>query len=140
MRKKDFQRQKVYNWENSFFSYGPGNDYVKRMTLDECKALIKKIFRRNTPCVKDGRGTRYPRGGRWKINLPVWSRKNWIVLHECAHAKCDFNHEYDNHGPLFMRTYVELLHKHLSIPYSEIIPHARERGVKIFGWPQLYDY
>lgn len=96
---KDFQRKKVYDWEQEEFGWD-----TEELTLIECQLLVNKIL--NRVVVTDGRGRR--RGAAdtfmYRIMLPKWARKKWYVLHECAHFLA-----YDKHGPKFVREYCNLL-------------------------------
>ena len=59
-RPRDYQRQRIYNWEREFLCW----ENYPEMTLDECQALVDRVFweagmdRDPDVRVKDGRGRR----------------------------------------------------------------------------------
>lgn len=102
----DSQRSKVYAWEKTL--------PTSKMTMDEIKALadtVCKAYQIETVNVGDGRRRR--RGAyahsTHTIKLPVFSRHKSYVLHELAHAIAEtMNNEYIAHGPIFVRTMLDL--------------------------------
>lgn len=85
---RDSQRQAVYDWEREVEQVFGLQD---SLSLRQCEELIARVWDDyrpgcSAPVLKDGRGTRYPRGGRLEISLPVRSRRTVIVLHEIAHS------------------------------------------------------
>ena len=80
---RDFQRKRLYEFEESVFEKHPQNLIL---TLEECKSLARKY--NPSVLVKDGRGRRHA-GASFEdnlITLPIWSRQTVIVLHEVAHT------------------------------------------------------
>ena len=108
---RDNQRGAVYSWERAL--RGARGD--RQMTLDECRALVSRVWRSYLgawapmPEIKDGRGRRSACGSRWEISLPTWARTPLVVLHETAHALLDFRCASDPwHGALFASLTLEL--------------------------------
>lgn len=105
MRKRDIQKQKVYDWEDSQ-SWMIKKSYL---TQDECHAVIKrlnKIFRRSVKLrFKNGHGS------CWSINMKEillrneWGRSYGVLLHEFAHCLTN-----DKHNGSFVSNYCLLLH------------------------------
>jgi len=125
----DSQRGAVYKWERAVKARWP-SCCDEPMTLDECKELVRKVWSdyrpgETPPEVKDGRGTRIARGGRWTINLPVWARRAWVVLHETAHS-LDIDRHCPAHGRVFATLFLEMLAHYAGVPQAE----ARRMGIQ----------
>jgi putative metallohydrolase (TIGR04338 family) len=61
--------------------------------------------------VKDGRGTSIARGGVNHINMPLWSRNEFITLHEVAHVIAQRLHgtALAGHGWEYANIYLQLV-------------------------------
>ena len=128
--KRDFQRSKVYAWEKEALNLFDPAQWPE-ITLDECKALIQKVFAAKgliPPAVKDGRGSSKARGGPDRINLPKWARTKVIVLHECAHG---INIK-DAHGPAWVKEYIDLLGQYADVKVGQLYASALDMNVKVF--------
>lgn len=98
---RDSQRARVYKAEREAF----GEDYgglIDKGSFKSAVRFVRKVeatktwakllgYSNLTPVypgleVKDGRGTRIARGGRYTLNLPTWARSKLVILHEMAHA------------------------------------------------------
>lgn len=81
------------------------------LTLEECRELAERAVGRPV-YVRDGRGTRVARAWRLTstINLPRWSRRGWLVLHEAAHLV-----SRGRHGPEFVRAYLRLVREQMGV-------------------------
>lgn len=128
---RDSQRSKVYRWERD--KIFPMDKEL--LLLDDCKSLIEEVFDRYAlpmPDVADGRGTTRARGSTNRINLPRWARTRPVILHESAHGIADrFDATSAWHGPLFMRIYIDLIHRYMGKPITEIRRSARERRIRV---------
>lgn len=110
MRARDFQRSKVYAWENKMFWR---EHEETKYTLDECRELAASLYGARVK-VKDGRGRgaacafwdRYP-----TIALPRWARNDIVIAHEVAHLFFRNDKSIPGHGALWMAKYIELLGK-----------------------------
>ena len=79
---RDFQRQKLYRFEEARLQKHPSNQHL---SLPECTALARKYNPRIK--VKDGRGRRHA-GASFQdnlITLPRWARQTVIVLLSLIH-------------------------------------------------------
>lgn len=122
---RDSQRSKLYAAEDAAFDLGY-NGFQSRdtLSLQECQAIVdkvwaSKIIRRKysratryslAPLVCDGRGRRRAcySPGRHVIKLPRWSRQKYIVLHEIAHALA-YASDRAFHGWEFCECYLHLV-------------------------------
>lgn len=120
---KDFQRSKVYAWENEEYMW---DDQL--LSLEECQKLVNENFMIDRVLVTDGRGRRSACAAinKMEIRLPRSSRKKWIVLHEIAHF-----FGMDNHGPKFMKAYIKLLSKYYNRSEDSLKASALDRGVQV---------
>ena len=102
---RDFQRQKLYRFEEARLQKHPFN---LDLTLPECTTLARKYNPRIK--VKDGRGRRHAGAsfGENLITLPRWARQTVIVLHEIAHTLVD-DRKYPHHGAEFVGVLFALL-------------------------------
>ena len=102
---RDFQRQKLYTFEEATLQKHPLNH---DLTLIECTTLARKYNPRIK--VKDGRGRRHAGASFVEnlITLPRWSRQTVIVLHEVAHTLVD-DRKYPHHGVEFVGVLFALL-------------------------------
>ena len=101
---RDFQRKRVYDWENS----QSWMTKISYLTEQQVRLIIKrldKIFKRNTKIkFKDGHGCSFVEG-RSEIHLRKrWSMNYGVILHEYAHLLTD-----DLHGRQFVSAYCNLL-------------------------------
>jgi putative metallohydrolase (TIGR04338 family) len=60
--------------------------------------------------LRDGRGTRWARGGSGRLILPYWARTRWVILHELSHVVAGSNAK---HGWLFCAVFLELITMYL---------------------------
>ena len=121
---RDSQRNAVYAWEGTVKARWPG----EAMPLDECRALVARVWGDYSPGVAppqvtDGRGTRWARGSRRRVNLPRWARTPIVVLHETAHSLSPTG---PWHGPEFATLVIELWARYTKIPKAE----ARRVGIQ----------
>ena len=132
-RPRDFQRRRVYQWEQHHVL----PHLSKLLSLQECRALVERAYRWweqpskmdigwKPPTVTDGRGRRHACGSREVIKLPRWSRTIPIVLHECAHGMSD-----DGHGPNFVAVYLDLLAKFTDLDTKLLLDSLDKSGVQI---------
>lgn len=117
-RPRDTQRQKVYDAENRFRqAHNPDAwraDPCDRIEdIDEilrwCKRLSRYAwFEKAYPTaakavlfleIKDGRGTRTARGGRYHLSLPLWARTKAVILHELAHCVTEWEFSRPGYNP-----------------------------------------
>ena len=121
-RERDNQRKKVYRAENEAFNNKP---YILKFDdLKQVDKFLKRIFKskwfqKKFPnfknfIVKYGRSrTRacgWSSGDCAKMKLPVWTRNNWIVLHELSHGLV-FQGGNAFHDMEYCKVYLELVKK-----------------------------
>ncbi len=173
---RDSQRSKVYAWELANipgyqeadwrseivrrYRTNDGKLHVFRrwrcridgeMRLDECAALIKRVWTaykpgRDLPKVTPGYMARQATGCRERINLPCWSRQPVVVLHETAHSlqpivRWEKEPRPDGglvplawHGPEFVRLYIEILVRFYRPAHgmrSKLLRSARAARIKV---------
>jgi hypothetical protein len=176
---RDSQRSKVYNWEMASIPGWQGGTWVtvpmrryrtadgeetvyqqrcridNEMSLDECAALIAKVWAayrptHRLPKVTPGHMARQATGCSYRIDLPRWARQPLVVLHETAHSilplvrwdERDSAHLPDGgtiksvawHGPEFVRLYIELLVRYYAPARGlrgELLRSARAAKIKI---------
>ena len=143
---RDFQRQKVYNWESAQNWCSKTRDLsdlsITRLTKEEMTLIVEKlndVFLLNVQISfrKDGRKSYYaPREKRISICMS-WGN-NWaILLHEYAHAiiseqEAKTSTRFSDHGPEFVTVYCRLLHHvHPDYPsFRSLADSLREAGVQ----------
>lgn len=89
--RRDVQKSRVYRAEDCmverhakpFTTMLEVWTYCERVERDP---WFRRHYGRRKFRIKDGRGTRIARGGWDKLNLPRWSRKPLVILHEIAHC------------------------------------------------------
>jgi len=94
MKARDNQRAKLYRADDALKPFACPLPTVKDVegytakvwASKRVQAAYPKATRDREPTVKDGRGTRIARGGRYSINIPLWARNEAVVLHELAHT------------------------------------------------------
>lgn len=135
-RIRDYQRQRVYDWESAIFSKLEST----KLSLDRIRHICNKVSRHyhiRTPIVGDGRARS---SAAWvsyinTVAFPRWSRKEWIVLHEMSHCVhwnfCrDFKSKvHSSHGPMFVAIYMFLLNRYFDVPITVLTSSAIDAGV-----------
>lgn len=139
-RPRDSQRQRLYDWEHERIR---AHDRRAR-SLAECQELVDRVRSdaglRRPIHVGDGRGSKR---ARWiladrRIELPLWARRRYVVLHEMAHAICDERHAQTEtretiaaHGAEYLRIYVDLLVAHLGFERRSLEDSVATAGLRI---------
>lgn len=122
----DSQRSKVYKAERRAFlpfesAFG-ANDMRRWKTVGEMQSYVDRLlasawWKRRWPTVtkivvKDGRGRRKAGSAGGSILMPLWARKEWVILHEIAHEVVGRTIGHRNvaaHGREFCQVYLELV-------------------------------
>ena len=124
---KDFQRSKLYKWEELEYGW---DDTI--LSLEECQSYCNTLIKGVT--VTDGRGRRTPCAKthflRREIALPRFARKKWIVIHEVAHFLT-----HDKHGPKYVRAYIDILAREYGRSIELLVASATEYGLEIAAPP-----
>lgn len=94
---RDNQRKKVYIAEREVFGKNASTakigmplptvgDVERYLSVVLSRKVVSRHYDTQPVSVADGRGTRRAMAyGGWKINIPLWARTEWVVLHELAH-------------------------------------------------------
>ena len=128
---RDYQRQKVYNWENA----QPWmNKTGGELTYEEIEVILKKL--RPKAELKRGRDGQKASASWWgrEITIPAWATTWSVVLHEIAHCLTP-GREKAAHGPKFVGCYCSLVH-HFHPMHPEISALAeslREANIDFKG-------
>lgn len=137
---RDFQRKRVYDAED--LAGITDKTLHRMMSQEETRLFVAKII--DTPYWLSNYGLTQIviTGGKkhveahceeiaeniYKLRLPDWSRLPGIVLHELAHATA-FE---DQHGPIFCKNYIDLLHRFYSAYWAgQLAKHFDVNGVKV---------
>jgi len=158
-RKRDSQRQKVYDSESIFEVRSKEESFRQlswsKMTLEEIKDYCQKLigsawFKKKWPQVKDvyigdGRSRRSAcaslQGNTANIKLPKNTRAKLVVLHELSHA-CDISNAAW-HGRPFCRIYLELIKHEIGDEAWSLMKECfKEKNVKVNiedGHPDLFE-
>ncbi len=118
---RDTQRSKLYKAEREAFQenvvYYPEMDdmaqYVaKTLSRAPIKARYADDFGKNRLQIKDGRRRSSAGGCDRFITIPRAMRKDWVILHELAHALTQRKYGYyvAAHGWQFAAIYIDLIH------------------------------
>lgn len=110
---RDFQRQRLYNWELAHAARLVPSLATRFETLEECAEFVSELCRRigshrSRMTIGSGCGRRRGCGGPREIKLPTWTRSAWYIAHEVAHG-CNDTMQGGWHGPKFCRVYAALL-------------------------------
>lgn len=130
---KDYQKQKVYDWENVVIPIVP----CRHVTLSRAQVLIDGLWLAEgllyppavVPLPKQTRKA-WAKGCRTEIILPEEGVPEWVLIHELAHAMSGHEEGYlDWHGPIFVGNYIRLLEKYMRIPRLHLIASATAAGL-----------
>lgn len=129
---RDFQKQKVYDWENSIITvptrqiaFSQAQTLVDGLWLAEGLLYPPKVV----PKPKQ-KTTAWAAGDRSTIELPE-TIPEWVLLHELAHALSMHSSGHgDGHGPIFLGNYIRLLETYLRIPRLYLIASATALGLQ----------
>ncbi len=139
-RPRDYQRSKVYNWENSQLWC----EKKQMLTHNEVLASLKKLGKifgfQSSVKFSTGRGA--SRANRFGMTLKEWGMCYGVILHEYAHILCD-NYLLGNtdHGKHFVTVYCVLLNKlhPLQPSYKELSASLRDRNIDFIEFDYIED-
>ena len=125
---RNYQRQRVYDWENKIL---PGYD-KSLVVFDDIQTIVNYVW--------EDQGLKYPPiiEPLFKGNKKAWARgcretlyffvedryPTWVILHEMTHALTN-----DLHGPDFVGIYMRLLTKYLKVPLPVLTYTAQNANV-----------
>lgn len=130
---RDQQRSKVYKAEKVL-----DGKTKKLPTTHDMESYVRKIQSRavlvkrfgwaltRNIAVKDGRGRRKACGGSSYISMPLWSRTEWIVLHEVAHTVTIrlFGFNVSAHGWQYANIYLQLVKSMLGPEMHDLLKES----------------
>lgn len=117
-KERDTQKTKLYRAEKILESYSQRVETIPEIVAYLNKCLARAPIRRRYGAylkrdirVHDGRGRRNACGDANYIKMPLWSRTQYIVLHEVAHSICRRMHgpEVAAHGWKYASIYLDLV-------------------------------
>lgn len=127
-RKRDTQKQRVYDAENTALESVPATRTGERLlyggkkvlstgsvSIEACQEYVDWLCQQAWFQRRWGRQrltVRHKvygsaRGGYGRVTLPPWARKEWVILHEVAHGLLPKPHAW--HGPEFVGIYLTLV-------------------------------
>lgn len=130
-RQRDNQRAKLYKAEREAFKGKFPCDELHDWSVEDCQRYVDKIQKskwwkkrcRFYPriIVGDGRGHRRAVAYHMTLSrnpgiaLPLWSRKEWVILHELAHHLVYGHHPNGSaaHGREFAKEFLALVRRWL---------------------------
>lgn len=132
---RDFQKQKVYDWEDEFVRPKINN------TLRSCEylqMLVNHMWGQldltNAPTVyNDLSYKRKSTGNRYEIRLMDTMMDEFVVAHELAHSLnlCEHRNVFDHHGPKYVADYCRILTKFYGFDINYLLYTLNKDGVKI---------
>ena len=135
--KRDVQRLKVYRWEDSIPLWAVGIEGTRKCSLRRCRELVDaaaelyglpKIEVR-VPEVDNKKSSAYYR--EYFISLPKHFQRKDVALHEAAHYITSVLWpNATDHGHIFVRVYMHLLHELLGGDIKWLEDYARFHSVK----------
>lgn len=135
--KRDIQRSKVYNWEDSLPLWAVGIDGRRSCSLRRCRELVDAATKLyglpkievRVPEVDNKNSSAYYQ--EYFISLPKHFHRKDVALHEAAHYITGVLWpKATDHGPVFVRVYMHLLHELLGGDIKWLEDYARFHSVK----------
>lgn len=132
---RDFQRQKVYDWENEFV----------RPKMPTTRTSIEKLSIINDFMWNAMGFENAPRvifnplyevkstGSRYEIKLSKHQHDEFTLTHELAHSMNLMEHRdvYDHHGPNYVADYCTLLRRFYGFDYHYLVGTLSRNKIKI---------
>jgi hypothetical protein len=132
--KRDFQRSRVYAWENrvivprdpSFISFPDAQGMVNAIWSEMGLNYPPKVEELST----QAKAT-VASANRLSIFLALRT-PSWCLLHELAHAMTStIDGHSDGHGPLFVGLYVRMLARYLRLDLAGLVRSVRSENIQI---------
>jgi len=132
----DYQQKRVYAWERKHIAH---TDTVK-ISIETAEQIVNYVWAEEglqhppkVEYIRDKRA-RSATGSRLKVRFPDGLLYSWIVLHELAHSMTsNVDGASNQHGSLFMKVYIKLLHKYQRMDYLMLIATAKMDNVDVNG-------
>lgn len=133
---RDFQRQKVYDWENEHIRPKMSNAIKPIETLQLlADHMWSNLGLENPPKVNFyDRYKAKSTGGRYNIKLMRSMATEFVLAHELAHSlnqREDFDDRYDSHGPKYVADYITVLVKFYGFDPHSLLYTAKKEKVKV---------
>jgi hypothetical protein len=140
---RDYQKQRVYDWQSSIPSGG-------EIRFENAQAIVDHIWKSEGLAFPPQVTPIHSNTTKWagKANrLQVWLRPVVTlrtILHKLAHCmsmEMDDSHETIAHGPWFMGLYMKLIAKYLNVPLPIMFYTANKDHVEfdINAYPLFLD-
>ena len=133
---RDTQRRKFYDFERAMVKRYLPSGLQDGLELRDSRTLVERICRSynvNPPTVTQGRSDSmkaYYSLPDHKIVLPPWAQRDYIVVHETAHAIVySKNIEDPGHGKGFVRIWMDLWSRMYDIPLADLEYQAGLHGL-----------
>lgn len=134
MSGRDYQRSRVYAWENRVVA--PRDP--SRLGTAETQPLVDAIWAEMGLCFPPKVEPLAPQASRLiaqasRLAIQVSERTpSWCLLHELAHAM-SMTHDGagDGHGPVFMGLYLRLLERYMRLPAPDLLASLAEAGIDV---------
>ena len=131
--KRDLQRQRVYDWENTNIAH---HDRT-RIPFEQIKIIVDYVWANEglqfPPMVVPIPTQNHNEGDSTRIIVRFKETTyTWIILHELAHAlSAQADGRNNAHGALFMGLYCQLLSKYLKMDFDTLVKSARDFGLRV---------
>ncbi len=134
MSGRDYQRSRVYAWENRVVAPRDPSRLGAAETQPLVDAIWAEMGLRFPPKVEP----LAPQASRLvaqasRLTIQVSScTPSWCLLHELAHAM-SMTHDGagDGHGPVFMGLYLRLLERYMRLPAPDLLASLAEAGIDV---------
>ena len=133
--KRDFQRSRVYDWENRVVAPRDRTTIEFAAAQPMVDAIWSDMDLRYPPAVERSSRratTTIASANRLSLSLPGRTPA-WCLLHEIAHSMNSTNDDShsDGHGPVFMGLYVRMLVRYLRFDEVCLLASLRGAGISI---------
>jgi hypothetical protein len=134
MASRDSQRSRLYAWEDRTIGqrdrtqvgFAAAQGMVDAIWAEQGLAYppkVEKLPRQARAVLADA--------SRLRLRLPE-NFPSWWLLHELAHAMTSTHDgQSDQHGPLFVGVYLQLLTRYLRLPQRELLHSLHAAGIRV---------
>jgi hypothetical protein len=134
MARRDSQRSRLYAWEDrtigtldqTEIGFAAAQGMVDAIWAELGLAFppkVEKLPRQARAVLADA--------SRLRLRLPEHF-PSWWLLHELAHCMTSTHDgESDQHGPLFVGIYLQLLTRYLRVPQADLLHSLRAAGISV---------
>jgi len=135
---RDYQKSKVYAWENQF----PNGEHLSHSDIP---AYVKKVWEvaglKWPPLVETlhGKDQHLGKANRHYVYFSKNGAAELTILHKLAHTMTSTIHNHtDAHGPQFVGVFMRLLVEHLNIPLPLLLFSAQKAGIDFDIYAQAW--